>query len=220
MTVKKSYIKIVVFFLATLLSILILSILYPTRIFAQSGADGVIRACTRQVGELTEITMIVIADSCEPGWTIIEWNLQGPQGEMGPQGEPGPQGEVGPQGEPGPQGEVGPQGNPGPQGEMGLIGPPGADGNTGPVGPPGPRNLKIYEPAQIESANGNNKVVSIYSSTNSICFLTKVSIRNAEDEDEISFCEIYRTRGSWYLKAVSNGDSNTECVAKCIDWSD
>ena len=80
--------------------------------------------------------------------------------------------------------------------------------------------MKIIQPAQIESANGNNKTIPIYPSKDSICFLTKVGIRDAEDDNEISFCEVYSNGGSWYLKAVSSGDSNTGCVAKCIDWSD
>jgi hypothetical protein len=192
MTVKKSYIKIAVFFLATLLSILILSVLYPTRIFAQSGADGVIRACTRQVGELTEITMIVIADSCEPGWTMIEWNLQGPQGEAGPQGD------------------VGPQGQPGPQGLQGQEGVPGD------TGPPGLTNLKLEQPGQIESFNGNGATKNLGSTAGRFCFLTKVAIWGAGDQSETSFCEIFISSNSWILKASSSGDSKTSCVAKCF----
>jgi len=75
---------------------------------------------------------------------------EGPQGEVGPQGNigpQGPQGEVGPQGNigpQGPQGEVGLQGNigpQGPQGEVGLqgnIGPQGPQGEVGPQGATGP----------------------------------------------------------------------------------
>jgi hypothetical protein len=135
---------------------------------------------------------------------MIEWNAQGPQGEAGP---------------PGPQGEQGLQGERGPQGELGLQGERGDRGEVGPPGPSGLTNMKVIQPAQIQSSNGNNITTQIYSSTDSICFLTKVGIRDAEDDNEISFCEIYSDRGSWYLKAVSSGDSNTGCVAKCIDWS-
>jgi len=69
--------------------------------FVVQGQENVIRACTRQVGVRKEITMMVIADSCEPGWTPIEWNVQGPPGPAGPAGETGAQG---PQGDPGPSG--------------------------------------------------------------------------------------------------------------------
>jgi len=208
MTIKKSHVRIAVFFLATLLSVLILSILYPGRILAQSGSDGVIRACTRQVGELTEITMIVIADSCESGWTMIEWNVQGPQGEVGPQGEPGPQGEMGP---------IGPPGSPGKDGDTGPIGPPGGKGDTGPSGN---INLRYWDSPQVESFNGVNNTKPINPpSTNSFCFLKKVGIRDAKDDNQTPFCELYASGGQWYLKAVSgSNDSQTGCVASCIWW--
>ncbi len=54
--------------------------------------------------------------------------MQGPQGEPGPQG---PQGEQGPAGPQGPQGEQGPAGPQGPQGEQGLQGEKGDDGEDG-----------------------------------------------------------------------------------------
>jgi len=62
---------------------------------------------------------------------ILIGNVQGPQGEIGPQGEQGPQGEIGPQGAQGPQGEIGPQG------EQGPIGIPGGAGNATIVLSPG-----------------------------------------------------------------------------------
>lgn len=66
---------------------------------------------------------------------------QGPQGEIGPQGPAGPQGApgvAGAQGPQGPQGEVGPQGPQGPQGEIGPQGPAGPEGPQGPQGDAGP----------------------------------------------------------------------------------
>jgi len=87
-------------------------------------------------------------------WTGTEWEnvgqIQGPQGEtgpQGPQGETGPQGPQGIQGETGPQGPQGetgpqgPQGETGPQGPQGIqgeTGPQGVQGETGPQGPAGP----------------------------------------------------------------------------------
>ncbi len=65
--------------------------------------------------------------------------IQGPQGEIGPEGACGPigpVGEQGPQGEPGPAGACGPIG---PQGATGPAGPTGATGLTGAVGPQGPQ---------------------------------------------------------------------------------
>ena len=72
--------------------------------------------------------------------------IEGPQGEMGPQGI---QGEVGPQGQMGPQGiqgEVGPQGQMGPQGIQGEVGPQGPKGEQGDDG---------HSPIIGIGANGN-----------------------------------------------------------------
>lgn len=78
--------------------------------WAQNG--GTILACAGKDG-----TMRIIADPSEckvPKETVLEWNIAGPTGPPGPQGETGPQG---------PQGETGPQGPPGPQGPEGPQGP-------------------------------------------------------------------------------------------------
>ncbi len=55
----------------------------PTRFIPQQQRDDVIRACTHQVGVRNVITMMVLADSCEPGWVPLEWNQQGPPGPPG-----------------------------------------------------------------------------------------------------------------------------------------
>jgi hypothetical protein len=74
-------------------------------------------------------------------WDTERWNdvgqVQGPQGEPGPQGATG---ERGPQGVAGPQGPIGPQGLrglQGPQGDQGLTGPQGQKGDTGDTGQDG-----------------------------------------------------------------------------------
>ena len=61
---------------------------------------------------------------------------QGPQGEIGPQGEQGIQG---PQGDQGPQGETGPEGPQGPKGDTGDTGPQGPKGDKGDTGDTGPK---------------------------------------------------------------------------------
>lgn len=85
----------------------------------------------------------------------------GPQGEIGPQGEPGetgpegPQGEIGPQGpqgEPGVAGAIGPEGPVGPAGADGMDGAVGADGIQGPVGDTGP--------AGVTGAAGSNSFLA------------------------------------------------------------
>jgi Collagen triple helix repeat (20 copies) len=103
-------------FLLMLASLVVMFAVLPPRFDARGQSDGVIRACTRQVGIKKEITMIVIADACEPGWTLLEWNIQGPQGNQGDQGPIGP---------PGPQGEKGDQGPAGTPGQRGAKGDPG-----------------------------------------------------------------------------------------------
>src|SRR5688500_16088759 len=67
----------------------------PATAQSSGQSNDVIRACTRQVGVRKEVTMIVMADTCEPGWTLMEWNVQGPAGDPGPQGDPGPKGDSG-----------------------------------------------------------------------------------------------------------------------------
>jgi hypothetical protein len=103
--IKKSHIR-----RAILLISIILLITLPSPLIVQSQGDDVIRACAREVGSLN-LTMLVIADSCESGWRSIQWNVKGPQGEAGaagPMGPAGPQGEAGPAG---PKGEQGPAGS-------------------------------------------------------------------------------------------------------------
>lgn len=163
---------------------------YPIGFVVQGQENNVIHACTRPVGTSKEIFMVVFADSCESGWTSIEWNVQGP---------PGPQGEAGPIG---PQGAMGQQG---PKGEQGL---------------PGTAGIRLSSFDQV-GANKDNTVSTsrLMSSKNSFCALDKVAIWDNEDNNEISFCEVYRASdGYWHLKAVSSNDSHVDCHASCISW--
>ena len=72
-------------------------------------------------------------------------NIMGPQGDVGPQGEPGETGPMGPAGPKGDTGEMGPQGPAGEQGpkgdtgDTGPVGPQGPEGPQGEVGPQGPK---------------------------------------------------------------------------------
>mmetsp|Transcript_26338 Transcript_26338/g.35074 ORF Transcript_26338/g.35074 Transcript_26338/m.35074 type:complete len:95 (+) Transcript_26338:227-511(+) len=61
---------------------------------------------------------------CRTGEIKYEWNLEGPQGPAGPQGEPAQAGEHAPQGPPGETGLQSPMGPQGLQGEVGPEGPP------------------------------------------------------------------------------------------------
>jgi hypothetical protein len=163
----------------------------PIGVFVQAQQDGVIRACTRQVGLLKEISMLVIADSCEPGWTPIEWNVQGPAGPAGPTG---------------------------PEGPAGPVGPAGAQGSQGNPGPPGTASFSISSPIELQSSSGQALTRDLMSASKSFCSLEKVAIWDSEDSGEISFCEVYVSEGVWRLKAVSNGDSHADCRARCMSW--
>jgi hypothetical protein len=186
---------------------------FPSRIGLQEEGDKVIRACTRQVGVSKEITMMVIADSCESGWIPIEWNQQGPPGPLGPQGPEGPEGPQGPAGDTGPQGPQGPPGEKGSSGETGPSGPKGDQGS------PGTASISLRNFPELQSRGGEVLTQELISSSKSFCSLEKVAMWNNDDNKEVSFCEVYiGSDGKWYLKAVSNGDSNTHCRARCISW--
>ena len=71
-------------------------------------------------------------------YTVYMWDATTPPGEWINQGQmEGPQGETGPQGPEGPQGEAGPTGPQGEKGDPGPTGPQGPTGETGPTGPQG-----------------------------------------------------------------------------------
>lgn len=166
----------------------------PLGFIVHGQENGIIRACTRQVGVNKELTMIVMADSCEAGWTPIEWNVQGP---------------------PGPQGPSGPEGPAGPAGPAGTA---GAQGPKRDPGPAGTANFSISSPVELQSGNGQSLTKDLMPASKSFCSLEKVAIWDSEDSSEVSFCEVYVADGMWHLKANSNGDSHADCRARCISW--
>jgi hypothetical protein len=186
--------------LSILVGAVLIAAALPMRFIVKAQSGAVIQGCTRQVGLRKEITMLVLADSCDAGWTPISWNVQGPPGPAGPQGETGPAG---------PQGEIGPAG---PQG------PAGSTGATGQQGSPGTANITLSSPVELQSRNGQVLVQDLASTSKSYCALEKVAIWDSEDSSETSFCEVYPSQGVWHLKAVSNGDSHADCRARCMVW--
>lgn len=92
-------------------------------------------------------------------WVGDNAGMDGPQGPVGPQGDPGPagpQGPQGPQGDPGPvgpQGPQGPQGLQGPPGPIGPAGPPGMTGAQGPAGPMGAQGAQGIQGATGPAGN-------------------------------------------------------------------
>ncbi|MBI3331665.1 collagen-like protein [Candidatus Peregrinibacteria bacterium] len=87
------------------------------------------------------------------GSRIVTINLQGPEGEPGPQGEQGPQGEPGPEGPPGPPGEPGAEGEQGPPGEPGQQGSPGTPGLPGQNGTDGTDGVSGWEKIMQSTAS-------------------------------------------------------------------
>lgn len=65
-----------------------------------------------------EVVIVDRSDTCDAGWSPLDWNGKGPRGTQGPPGPEGPKGDQGAQGERGPQGPQGPRG---PKGESGLA---------------------------------------------------------------------------------------------------
>lgn len=122
--------------------------------FAQNGNGGnpnVVEAC---VHKGSDVLYKQGASGCVKDDEEIDWNIVGPEGPPGPQGNPGPVGPQGPRGDPGPAGPPGPAGDPGPigpQGPQGEPGPIGPQGDPGPVGPAGPQGSQ-GEPGPIGPA--------------------------------------------------------------------
>lgn len=101
----------------------------PPAEVAQALGGQELHACVDRGGQ---VRMVEPAEACRRREERVTWRTDGgPQGPVGPQGEPGPAGPAGSQGEPGPAGPQGEPGEPGPQGA------PGPQGERGPAGPPG-----------------------------------------------------------------------------------
>jgi Collagen triple helix repeat (20 copies) len=99
---------------------------------AQVPDTGKISICVSRAGKITGINI-----PCRNHNFKLIWNIPGPQGDAGLQGNVGPAGAPGAVGPTGSQGDVGPVGPTGPMGALGLTGPAGVQGVTGPAGPTG-----------------------------------------------------------------------------------
>jgi len=111
-------------------------------------SSGVIHGCySAKTGALRVIDS---SGKCANGENALNWNQQGPKGDVGATGPQGPKGDAGATGAQGPAGAAGatgpagpagaqgPQGSQGPQGDTGAT---GAQGSQGPAGPPGPSGV-------------------------------------------------------------------------------
>jgi collagen triple helix repeat protein len=79
-------------------------------------STGVIHACKNDTNG--DLRMVGAASTCRDSESAVNWNLEGPKGDLGP---------TGPQGAKGDAGAAGTQGPPGPTGAQGPAGPAGAD---------------------------------------------------------------------------------------------
>ncbi len=84
---------------------------------------------------------VVESYPCPKGYTQLQWNQQGVNGNTGPTGPTGAQGVMGNAGATGAQGTTGATGEPG---ENGATGPTGGTGATGATGEPGSGGLTAY----------------------------------------------------------------------------
>src|SRR5918996_831656 len=97
-------------FRATALALVAITALWGGTVLA-SHDTNTIHACVRD--KKGTLRLVSSADECDAKESPVSWNVVGPQGEKGDQGDQGPQGEKGDQGDQGPQGEKGDQGDPG-----------------------------------------------------------------------------------------------------------
>jgi hypothetical protein len=74
------------------ISALLVVVLVGGATWALANDDNTIYACVSPAGT---IRIVDDADSCRSQETLLEWNIEGPEG---PQGDPGPQGDQGPPG--------------------------------------------------------------------------------------------------------------------------
>ena len=187
--IKKSHIR-----RALLLISIILLITLPSPLIVQSQGDDVIRACAREVGSLN-LTMLVIADSCESGWTPIQWNVQGPPGE------------------PGAAGPIGPAGA---KGEQGPPGPAGSQGQTGPAGSPWNPTLSFY-PSKADVLK-SDKDENLSLGSHLACFL---SISGAIHQKQACTCLVTGDKNeNWqlHIRLDETVDSGfCQCQAMCMD---
>ena len=114
--------------------------------YARTNGDiATFYGCLSHTGSLYNVALGSLPDSCKPGDLPVTWNMTGPQGSQGPQGDTGatglqgPKGDTGAQGLTGAAGPVGATGAAGPVGATGAVGPQGPQGDTGVTGATGPQ---------------------------------------------------------------------------------
>ena len=166
-------------------------------IFAASQSSQISGCVNKKTGALR------VASKCTSLEKPISWNIQGPQGDVGPQGLAGPQGEKGDAGDTGPQGETG---SAGPQGEKGDTGPKGEKGDTGPQGPAGTQVVNTQAVVQ-KVYDGSGKLIG-----------NLIGASNADLTVQIGAARVtYNNSGgviltgeNYYLDSACTGDKYTQ----------
>lgn len=166
-------------------------------IFAASQSSQISGCVNKKTGALR------VASKCTSLEKPISWNIQGPQGDVGPQGLAGPQGEKGDAGDTGPQGETG---SAGPQGEKGDTGPKGEKGDTGPQGPAGTQVVTTQTAVQ-KVYDGSGKLIG-----------NLIGASNADLTVQIGAARVtYNNSGgviltgeNYYLDSACTGDKYTQ----------
>jgi hypothetical protein len=166
-------------------------------IFAASQSSQISGCVNKKTGALR------VASKCTSLEKPISWNIQGPQGDVGPQGLAGPQGEKGDAGDTGPQGETG---SAGPQGEKGDTGPKGEKGDTGPQGPAGTQVVTSQTAVQ-KVYDGSGKLIG-----------NLIGASNADLTVQIGAARVtYNNSGgviltgeNYYLDSACTGDKYTQ----------
>ncbi len=175
-------------------------------IFAASQSSQISGCVNKKTGALR------VASKCTSLEKPISWNIQGPQGDVGPQGLAGPQGEKGDAGDTGPQGEKGDTGSTGLQGEKGdagVKGDTGAKGEKGDVGPQGPAGTQVVstQTAVQKVYDGSGKLIG-----------NLIGASNADLTVQIGAARVtYNNTGgviltgeNYYLDSACTGDKYTQ----------
>lgn len=166
-------------------------------IFAASQSSQISGCVNKKTGALR------VASKCTSLEKPISWNIQGPQGDVGPQGLAGPQGEKGDAGDTGPQGETG---SAGPQGEKGDTGAKGEKGDVGPQGPAGTQVVTTQTAVQ-KVYDGSGKLIG-----------NLIGASNADLTVQIGAARVtYNNSGgviltgeNYYLDSACTGDKYTQ----------
>ena len=130
---RSAPVKLVVGLVGAMVLAAAMGTLVTNQLGAHGGDRSLIHTCVHD--KIGVVKIVGLDEGCPSGWTSLDWDIKGPQGQ------PGPRGLTGPSGARGPAGGVGLQGPPGPEGPAGsapIAGTQGTEGPPGPIGPAGP----------------------------------------------------------------------------------